>query len=239
MLRSLFQIIGRRRFSRKMENDWDRRAKENAFHFIADGRIEWTEGDFYKSGEMTVQAEILTDMENICQGSDPSQMKILEIGCGAGRVTRALAGLFGQVHAVDVSEEMLRIARRVLADIDNVQLYRNDGLDLSVLPDSDYDFAFSTAVFHHIGDRDVIENYIAEVGRRLKPGRLFKFEVQGDPAVPDNTEETWLGASFTARQMVEMAVRRGFDPRYREGEGRERFWWWFFKWPSPHATSRP
>lgn len=27
-----------------------------------------------------------------------------------------------------------------------------------------------------------------------------------------------------------MALRCGFDPRYRNGEGEER-WWWFFKWP--------
>lgn len=231
MLNRWIDRVSRNQFSRKMAEDWDRRARENAFHFVADGRVHWEEGDFYQSGELTVQAEILTDMENICQGRDPARMKILEVGCGAGRVTRALAGLFGQVHAVDVSQEMLKIARQVLAAQGNVQLFQNNGLDLSVLPATDYDFAFSSAVFHHIGDRRVIEKYIAETGARLKPGSLFKFEVQGDTAVPDNPTETWLGASFTARRMVELAVRCGFDPRYREGEGQERFWWWLFKWP--------
>jgi len=34
-------------------------------------------------------------------------MRVLEIGCGAGRLTRALAKLFGEVHGVDVSGEMV------------------------------------------------------------------------------------------------------------------------------------
>lgn len=94
-----------------------------------------------------------------------------------------------------------------------------------------FDFAYSTCVFHHIGRRDVIENYVREVGRRLRPGCLFKFEVQGSMKMEERPGETWLGAPFNSRQAVEMALRCGFDPRYRNGEGEERFWWWFFKWP--------
>ena len=51
----------------------------------------WTDDEFFASGEQTVAEEILTDMTNICQGKDPKQMRVIEIGCGAGRVTRALA----------------------------------------------------------------------------------------------------------------------------------------------------
>ena len=37
----------------------------------------------------------------------------IEIGCGAGRITRALARLFGEVHGVDISGEMVcRPAKR-------------------------------------------------------------------------------------------------------------------------------
>ena len=77
----------------------------------------------------------------------------------------------------------------------------------------------------------MIEQYLTEVARLLVPGALFKFEVQGSKTVADNPDESWLGASFTSREMVEMAVRCGFDPRYRNGEGEECFWWWLFKWP--------
>ncbi len=66
--------------------------------------------------------------------------------------------------------------------------------------------------------------------RLLRPGALFKFQVQGgsdmDPTQPD---DTWLGAAFSERQAVDMAFRCGFDPRYRYGAGEQYFWLWFFK----------
>ncbi len=45
---------------------------------------------------------------------DPKQMRIIEIGCGAGRLTQALSKFFGEVHALDVSGEMVRQAKAAL-----------------------------------------------------------------------------------------------------------------------------
>ena len=60
-------------------------------------------------------------------------MKVLEIGCGAGRVTRAFAGFFGEVYAVDISREMVRQARDAVAGFPNTHVFRNNGKDLSVV----------------------------------------------------------------------------------------------------------
>src|SRR6476661_6140062 len=100
----------------KMQQDWDARARENARYYVATGNENWTDEEFFASGERTVAEEVLTDMINICQGKPPGQMKVLEIGCGAGRVTRALSKIFGEVHGVDVSGEMVRLARASLHD---------------------------------------------------------------------------------------------------------------------------
>src|SRR5512142_2192757 len=113
----------------KMQRDWDARAKENARFYVATARQDWTDAEFFESGKRTVTEEILTDMINICQGKDPKRMTVLEIGCGAGRVTRALAQLFGEVHAVDISGEMVRQARAALADKPNAHVYQNNGQD--------------------------------------------------------------------------------------------------------------
>ncbi len=96
----------------KMRADWDARAKENARYYVNTANQDWTDEEFFASGQRTLAEEILTDMINICQGREPKKMRVLEIGCGAGRVTRALAGLFGEVHAVDVSGEMVAQATR-------------------------------------------------------------------------------------------------------------------------------
>jgi SAM-dependent methyltransferase len=215
---------------RKMQEDWDARARENARYYVATGKTDWTDDEFFESGRRTVEEEILTDMINICQGRDPKQMRVLEIGCGAGRVTRALAAVFGEVHGVDVSGEMVRRAREALNDCPNANVYQNNGKDLSVLPEGlQFDFAFSSIVFQHIPSRDIIENYVREVWRRLRSGALFKFQVQGDSSLTTSPDDTWLGAPFSDQQAVEMAIRCGFDPRYRHGAGEQYFWLWFFK----------
>jgi cyclopropane fatty-acyl-phospholipid synthase-like methyltransferase len=213
----------------KMRRDWDARAKENARHYVSTGKTEWTDAEFFQSGEQTVSEEIRTDMINICQGKDPKQMKVLEIGCGAGRITRALAGLFGEVHAVDVSGEMVAQARAALADRPSAFVYQNNGKDLSIIPGDNFDFAFSTIVFQHIPSYEVIETYVREVHRLLRPGALFKFQVQGDATVLSKPDDTWLGVPFTDEAAVAMAERCGFEPRHRHGAGGQYFWLWYFK----------
>jgi cyclopropane fatty-acyl-phospholipid synthase-like methyltransferase len=213
----------------KMRADWDQRARENARHYVNTANTQWTDDEFFASGERTVAEEILTDMGNICQGKPPGDMRVLEIGCGAGRVTKALAKLFGEVHAVDVSGEMIRQAGEALRGHTNALVYQNNGRDLTVVPEREFDFAFSSIVFQHIPSREIIENYVREVHRLLLRGALFKFQVQGDSTLQTQPDDTWLGVPFSERQAVDMAYRCGFDPRYRHGAGGQYFWLWFFK----------
>jgi cyclopropane fatty-acyl-phospholipid synthase-like methyltransferase len=214
----------------KMRTDWDQRARENARHYVDTANAEWTDEEFFASGEATLSEEVLTDLGNICQGKAPGEMRVLEIGCGAGRVTRALAKFFGEVHAVDVSGEMVRLAKQAVKEHPQAFVYQNNGKDLTVVPDIPFDFAFSSIVFQHIPSREIIENYVKEVNRLLRPGALFKFQVQGGNDMdPTEADDTWLGAPFSERQAVDMAFRCGFDPRYRYGAGEQYFWLWFFK----------
>ncbi len=218
---------------RRMERDWDRRARENARYYVATGKQDWSDEEFFESGRRTVAEQILNDMINICQGKPPRQMRVLEIGCGAGRVTRALAEVFGEVYGVDVSGEMIRRAQEACRDSPNVRLYKNNGMDLSVLPPLEFDFAFSSIVFQHIPSREIIENYVREVHRLLRPGGLFKFQVQGDPSLETSPEDTWLGVPISDEEAVAMAERCGFEARYRHGAGTQYFWLWYFKRPEP------
>jgi cyclopropane fatty-acyl-phospholipid synthase-like methyltransferase len=164
-------------------------------------------------------------------------MRVLEIGCGAGRLTLPLAELFGEVHAVDVSGEMVARARQSLAAYPNAHIYQNNGCDLSVVPPLKFDFAFSMIVFQHIPSYEIIENYICEVHRLLRPGALFKFQVQGytemEPAKPD---DTWQGVAFSEQQARDLARRCGFEMRYTHGASEQYFWLWFFK---PETDSVP
>src|SRR3954447_10215864 len=147
----------------KMRREWDARARENARYYVASGQEQWSDEEYFRSGEINVEREILTDLGNVCQGKDPKQMRVLEIGCGTGRITRALAKFFGEVYAVDISGEMVRQAQTALRDYPQARVFQNNGCDLGVVREAldgkAVDFAFSYIVFQHIPSRDVIENY--------------------------------------------------------------------------------
>ena len=263
----------------KMRRDWDERARENARYYVATGQKEWTDEEFFASGEINVREQILTDMINICQGRDQAAMRVLEIGCGAGRLTRALAKVFGRVCGVDVSGEMVAQAREALRgglamrrltdlyweavnrvreawrgegaigrlgelfldlvrrvpdavrDFPNARIYQNNGVDLSMFSDEQFDFSFSFIVFQHIPSKAIIENYVREVWRVLQPGALFKFQVQGYPI--ENPEcDTWVGVGFTEDEMREMATLCRFEMRHCHNAGPQYMWLWFFKRPA-------
>ena len=226
---------------RTMRRDWNRRARENARHYVVTGQHDWSDEDFFRSGEETFEGYILSDLTNVCQGLDPRRMTVLEIGCGAGRVTRAFARYFGQVYAVDISREMVKRARNAVQEFPNTRILRNNGKDLAALGGSlwerisgrgiapQFDFAFSYLVFQHIPSRAIIENYVRETNRVLRPGGLFKFQVQGAPQVETNADDSWVGAPFTRRDAEEMAARCGFEMRYDHGAGGQYYWLWFFK----------
>lgn len=213
----------------KMREDWDARARENARYYVNTEVEQWSDDEFFRSGERTVTEEILTDMVNVCGGKMPQDMRVIEIGCGAGRVTRALSRVFGEVHAVDVSGEMVAQAKHALRDRPNAFVYQNNGQDLRVIPPGSYDFAFSSIVFQHIPNREVIHSYVREVQRLLRPGALFKFQVQGDSTIETQPDDTWVGVSFSDEQAVHMAKICGFDARFRHGAGTQYFWLWFFR----------
>jgi SAM-dependent methyltransferase len=211
-----------------MRQDWDNRAKENARHYVATLQNEWTDEEFFKSGAIWVQYHIESSMPEICNGRAPSSMRILEIGCGAGRMTFTLAKMFGEVEAVDISAEMIAQAREALRQCENVRLHVNNGVDLSVFPDAHFDFAFSAIVFQHIPSRAVVENYIKETWRVLRPGSLFRFQVQGCD-IHENALNTWLGVGFNPREMRAIAQRCGFEIKEMHGEGTQEFWLTFLK----------
>lgn len=225
---------------RRMRRDWNLRARQNARYYVATGKTEWTDEEFFRSGEEEMKDQILNDLGNICQGKNPKDMKVLEVGCGAGRVTRALARYFGEVYAVDISRNMVRQARRAVADFRGAHVFCNNGRDLSVVRRGwwnrfgiggrlQLDFAFSCLVFQHIPSRAVIENYVLEVNRLLRPGGLFKFQVQGYTESAPDLDDSWIGETFSEAQTRELAQRTGFELRHQYGAGSQYYWLWFFK----------
>lgn len=101
----------------------------------------------------------------------------LEVGVGTGVVLLGLAELGWQVAGVDVSEQMLAIARERLGD----RVREADAKKLP-FPDGSFDNVVFVHVLHLVGD---LRAALAEAARVLAPGGRV-VAVHGDPAAdPD------------------------------------------------------
>ncbi len=162
------------------ERYWDERAKQNALFFV-DNEIGYDDPDedaFWQRGEQVVERMLgLVGLE-IAAGET-----VLDIGCGVGRLTRALSRRAGRVIGLDVSQEMLTRAHDHNAYLTNVRWVHGDGASLAAIDDGSVDGCFSHVVFQHIPDPEVTLSYVRDMGRVLRPGGWALFQVSTDPAV--------------------------------------------------------
>jgi len=92
----------------------------------------------------------------------------VEIGCGAGRLTNALAEEFDSVQALDVSPDRLEQAGKV-PNAAKVRFHLVDAPKIP-LPDATCDLCISTHVLQHVASVHAVESYLREMARVLRPG---------------------------------------------------------------------
>jgi len=114
---------------------------------------------------------------------------------------------------VDISDEMVALARRTLAAVPHAHVQVNSGSDLSLFPDGYFDFVYSWIVFQHIPSKDVVLGYLREAQRVLKPGGILACQLRG--VSPIETElkpglETWTGCWFSVPEIVAFAGAQQF-----------------------------
>jgi SAM-dependent methyltransferase len=98
--------------------------------------------------------------------------RVLELGVGAGRVTRHLCGLARELHGIDISPAMVERARTVCprATIDV-----RDLRDLSVYGNASFDAVVAPFNVIDILDNQSREAVLDEIGRILVPGGILVF----------------------------------------------------------------
>jgi ubiquinone/menaquinone biosynthesis C-methylase UbiE len=163
-----------------MARFWDRRAEEDPFYFI-DSRIAYREPDlakFWANGEQDLDALLSTLGESLGPGDH-----VVEVGCGIGRLTRAISSRAASVQAVDVSERMLELAREYNGSLANVEWLQGDGATLAGIESESADACISHVVFQHIPDPQITLSYVREIGRVLRPGGWAAFQISNNPRV--------------------------------------------------------
>jgi len=188
----------------RMRADWNQRAGEDANYYVAFGRRRQEEGEFYATA-----SDVVRDLEHDLKrfaGRDAA----LEIGCGPGRLMRPLGRHFHEIHGVDVSDEMIRLASERLRDLPHAHLHHGSGADLGMFPDNTFDFVYSYAVFQHIPSREIVFDYLREARRVLKPGGVMRCQINGLP--PHARQyDTWSGVRITPDEIREFSRQIDFS----------------------------
>ena len=199
-----------------MRSAWDRRAREDARRFIESAHSGSNDA-FWSSGRRDLEDLVLRGVK-----LEPSA-EVLEIGCGIGRLLRPVSERVARVTGVDISGEMIRLGREALADRPNVRLERTEG-DLSAAADQSLDLVYSHIVFQHVPSRAAISRYVAEAARVLKPGGLFRFQIDGRRGRWYPFPDTWHGVRYAAGALRQEIRAAGFDVVDLTGEGTQYMW---------------
>jgi SAM-dependent methyltransferase len=108
----------------------------------------------------------------------------LEIGCGIGRLLAPVAARCRRAGGVDISPTMVAHAQRHLRDTPNVEVLVNDGCSLPDIESRSIDWVYSHLAFQHITRRDVVEGYLCEIARVLKPGGYCRIQCWREAPMP-------------------------------------------------------
>jgi len=109
-------------------------------------------------------------------GRQPALGRALDFGCGAGRLTQALAGRFDEVVGVDISPGMVDTARGLNGRA-NCRFEVNPHPDLRDFADGHFDLVCSFITLQHISSRPAIERFLGEFVRVTAPGGVAAFQV--------------------------------------------------------------
>lgn len=126
-----------------------------------EGENPWKDEEFYNLG-----ASDWSDFWPHWKSYGCVPEQCLEIGCGAGRITKQLASCFSEVTAIDISQDQLNYARSRI-NASNVTFAKTDGINLP-LSGRKVTAVFSVHVFQHFDSHQDAAAVFSSISRSLK-----------------------------------------------------------------------
>lgn len=160
----------------------------------------------------------------------PENARVLELGCGTGRVTRMIADLKGvsEVVGLDLSPVLLQEARAFCRDLPIVEFEQGDARSLTHPPDG-FDLVISHTTLSHVPEA---ERALTEAFRVLRPrGHLVIFDGDyvttsmaiGDfdpiQVCVDAALHHYLNDKWFMRRLPRMIKEAGFEASSIQGHG--------------------
>ena len=129
--------------------------------------------------------------------------KILDVGCGNGRLLEALPKQKIDYLGVDNSRELIKLAKK---NYPESRFLAADILDLTVISENNFDYIFCLAVLPHIPSHNLRICALKELRQKLGPGgRIIISAWNLWSAAPGQKDyrwliwSSWLGSRFKSR----------------------------------------
>ena len=134
-------------------------------------RTEFNEWARAGKGESMERGHRPVGEQAIAQMAVRADARVLDVGCGSGWATRLLARIAGEgrVTGIDISDEMIRVARESSEGLSNVHFEVATAEQLP-FADNSFTHAFSMESLYYYRD---IPKALKEIHRVLAPGGLF------------------------------------------------------------------
>lgn len=117
--------------------------------------------EFDLTRKKEIWPEIRTSVSRLKTGD-----RVLDLGCGNGRLLEALKEVAVDYLGVDSSSSLISLARKNYPD---KQFIVSDLLDLQEIPDGQFDYIFCLAVLQHLPGVGRREQALLEMTKKLKP----------------------------------------------------------------------
>ncbi len=209
------------------KKDWNKLALENHRYYIVSKKGQGiNEDDFRQSGRENYQHLVKEDplLQELL--GNVKDKRVLEIGCGVGRMTEFFAADFKEIYGVDIAEKMIELGRLRLGHLTNLYLKATNGVHYP-FDDSYFDLVFSYIVFQHMPSRAVVKANLTEILRVLKPEGVVKIQLRGgsQPA----KWQWYYGPVFSYQRAKELVESVGFKILKTADANKKRFWLWLKK----------
>ncbi len=113
--------------------------------------------------------ELIKISKKVKEGS-----RVLDVGCGNGRLLEAFIGKDINYLGVDSCEELLEYARK---NYKNNKFQKADILNLGTIAEYNFDYIFSIAVLHHLPGRDLRLKALKQLYNKTKSSGQVVFTV--------------------------------------------------------------
>jgi SAM-dependent methyltransferase len=136
--------------------------------------------------------------------------RLLDFGCGVGRLARPLARRGCRVVAADVSPQMLAHCAAFCAGLDGIEYVLCDGWGVADVPTASVGGAYSFFVFQHMPTRAMARAVLIDLHRALRPGGWCKVQTVDHGTDAPVTRVGFHGERQTAAFLLECGRAAGF-----------------------------